>query len=444
MAHEIQLSQENLPSQIRRNIKGGLLIGLVLAAWKFKGSYQDILRSASIDVTRIRGQEPSEITITVHSSSKQYHIFTNPRIRFLVAFLRYFKNYPLFLASFTVIFKAFIHSKGLLHSNGITLNLSHNKYRIALFTAFLSYLHQRTFDCFTWNWALFLLIRSLYSLSRLLVPSDLQPATASTYPIVHSVLGLCLAFHCKYVPSKWWNMVEQCVGEKKQRWLFMLGNHHHGILPPCAVAVHERDEDGHFECSCLRSFFRDNARRSVSILIFFGKFYAFTTLLGTQRLIDAAKNRTLGSLLLLKMQHVLGSFGFFMIGVAVAGRVPCALKWMLWRMEGGRYGDVAVNSKAAMLSACAVLGRVSILCEAESRRTDVALSCVWNVTQQMIRMGCGLESEDNARYHRVLGSNQFTSILFAVNMWITMMVYCSDRKYVKNMERTIIAKYLMG
>ena len=93
MAHEIQLSQENLPSQIRRNIKGGLLIGLVLAAWKFKGSYQDILRSASIDVTRIRGQEPSEITITVHSSSKQYHIFTNPRIRFLVAFLRYFKNY---------------------------------------------------------------------------------------------------------------------------------------------------------------------------------------------------------------------------------------------------------------------------------------------------------------------------------------------------------------
>ena len=213
MARIIKLSQEDLPSQIRRNIKGGLLIGLVLAAWKFKGSYQDILRSASIDMTRIRGEEPSEITITVQSSSrdsihsKQYHIFRNPRLRFLIAFLRYFKNYPLFLASFTVLFKAFIHSKGLLHSNNLTLNLRENRYRIALFTAILSYVSQRAFDCFTWNWALFLLIRSLYSLCRLLIPTDLQPSTLNTYPIIHSILGLCLAFQCKYVPSKWWNMV---------------------------------------------------------------------------------------------------------------------------------------------------------------------------------------------------------------------------------------------
>ena len=149
------------------------------------------------------------------------------------------------------------------------------------------------------------------------------------------------------------------------------------------------------------------------------------------------------------MQQVLGSFGFFMIGVAVAGRVPCALKYIMWKIERlitgkeVKYEYVPTNSKAAMLSACVVLGKLSILCEAESRRTDVALSCVWNVTQQMIRMCCGLESEDNARYHWILGSNQFTSILFAVNMWITMMVYCSNPKCLKNMERTIISKYLM-
>eukprot|EP01083_Nonionella_stella_P024217 66936_1 len=456
----ISSSPHALSLEIKRNFKGGLLIGGILAVWKFKGSYQDIIESASRDYKKISNKSfPSlKIEFTVspsltgsHKSKSSYHLFTNPKTKLLFAFVRYFKNFPLFLTSFTIIFKCLIRSKVFIRSNDSMLRLSTHKYQIAVLTFILSYFCQTAFECFSWHWALFLLIRSTYSLCKYLIPHDLQPRVVDIYPLIHGILGLCLAFKCKYVHSKWWKLVEKCVGEKKSSWYHMLGNHHHGLLPPCTVVVHERKPNGQLQMSCCKSFMRDNIKRAVSVFIFFAKFYALTTLLSATRManiktMQKGSIRKVLSLLWRKTKHCVGSFGFFMIGVAITGRVPCFYKWCMWKASGksaNEYNTITGNNKTVLLLACVVLGKLSILCEAESRRVDVALSCVWNITQQWIRMCCNLESDDDAKYHQVLGSNAFTSFLFALSMAIAMYVYCGDPRCLKTMERNIITKYLM-
>eukprot|EP01084_Bolivina_argentea_P272065 463123_1 len=149
--------KQDVSLQIKRNIKAGLLIGFVLAGWKFKGLYQDIIGSAFRDYKKILKQSPPEITITITSSTQStYKLFKNQKISAIVAFFRYFKNFPLFLTSFTIIFKYIIHSK-IFTSNIIdsTILLSKNKYQLSLLTFIISYFCQHTFNCFTWNWALF-------------------------------------------------------------------------------------------------------------------------------------------------------------------------------------------------------------------------------------------------------------------------------------------------
>lgn len=444
------LTEKDISGQIKRNVKAGLLIGGILAAWKFKGLYQDILQSVTRDYAKIQKIINKKYSPKIADSilqSEDNKLSSKPRLHSILSFLRYFKNFPLFLACFTIIFKYIINARIFQDVDGNNIRLFAHRYKIAGITFILSYFCQRTFHCFTWNWALFLLVRSLYSLSKLLTPKDLQPNIIDTYPFIHGLLGLCLAYNCKYVPSKWWNLVERCVDERKDRWYYMLGNHNHGILPSCISVVHERKDNGDLEISCLKSFFVDNIKRSKPIFIFFAKFYLLTTLLNIKGVIKQIQDGKIKDIISKKLlRNICGSFGFFMIGVAVAGRVPCFYKWLIWKLQGDEsksYDTVSGNNKAALLWACALLGRWSILCEVESRRIDVALSCIWNISQQLIRMGCNLESDDNGKYHQLLRSNKFTSMLFAINMWITMFVYCCDASCLKGMERGIINNYLM-
>ena len=441
-----KLIERNIALQIKRNIKAGLIIGAILAGWKFKGLYQDIVESATSDYKKIQKiiRKPKH---NLSIKSKTYKLVNNPKLRLLFAFLRYFKNFPLFLASFTIIFKYMIHSKIFEDkSSQNKINLSIHKYKVAGITFILSYFCQYSFHCFTWNWSLFLLIRSIFSFFKLLIPKDIQPNIIDIYPFIHGMLGLCLAFNCKYVPSKWWILVEKCVNERKDRWYYMLGNHNHSILPPCTSLVHQPKNNGHLEISCLKSFFIDNIKRSKPIFIFFTKFYLLTTLLNVKGVIKQIKRGNVKHFIFKKLlRNIFGSFGFFMIGVAIAGRIPCFYKWIIFKVlnDNIEYNQISCNNKACLIFICMILGRLSILCEVKSRRIDVALSCIWNVLQQIIRMACNLESDDNGKYHPLLRSNKFTSMLFAVNMWITMFVYCSDSSCLKGMERSIIDNYLI-
>eukprot|EP01083_Nonionella_stella_P229440 812099_1 len=402
-------------------MEAGLIIAVMMTGWKFQSIYQNIANAVYKDFKKASTYY-IETSYRLHQYSASFHksrffsaltrILAHPRIQISIALFQYFIRFPLFVAWLRIMLKtiaAFICKR--------------NKFAAIILTFIASFICQLKFQVFHWKWILFLLIRSVYSLLRLLVPNDLQPPVQYTYAVIHAICGMMLTWHYAYVPHKWWSLFENCLNEERTSALYMF-SHNHRISTPCKL-LHYHSKD-----RCLKAFVSDNVRRVPHILMFFGQFYTITTLLNVPKWIKAIRKRQLNTFFVSLIKDLLGSSAFFLV-TAFSFRLPC-----LFTVNG----KTCIN-KAMFVSINILLGYVAILCESKSRRLMVALSCVWNISQQLIRMMFNLKTQDNEKYHKTLSSNKFGAFLFGINMMVIMFVYHSNPKAVKSMERRIITKY---
>ena len=419
-----------LSKEIVGTAEAGILIAVVMTGWKFQSIYQDIVRSAYKDFRKASSYY-IDTSYRLHSAAVRRSKFSKSRInsaitRFLaqpqvqicIALFQYFIRFPLFVGSLRIFLK-FI---GTISDNENQRKIVSLIKFIAIFIA--SFMCQYRYKVLHWRWILFLLIRSIYSLFKLLIPNDLQPNIIYIYPIIHGLVCIMLTKFYEYVPSKWWVLFENCLNENRMRCNHMYNHHHSGLSPPCNI-IHDYRND-----ACFKAFIMDMLRKIPYIFAFFARFYAVTTIINVSKWLNALKNKTFGMFLLRIFKDLIGSFGFFWIS-SVGYKLPCLFRSI---------GMFRIN-QALFMSINIMLGYLCILCESKQRRLMVALSCIWNILQVMIRYGLDLKSDDNARYHKILSSDKFSSFLFSLNMTIIMFVYNSNPKCVKSMERMIIRKY---
>lgn len=104
----------------------------------------------------------------------------------------YFLQYPVFLTTFTVLFKGLTRlGREFAGYRGLTRE-GHRKFTrrvIVSSGAFLSaFCAQRVAPIFNWTWALYAFLRSFLGLLRLYIPDDLQPEAAEVYGLIHATL----------------------------------------------------------------------------------------------------------------------------------------------------------------------------------------------------------------------------------------------------------------
>lgn len=174
--------------------------------------------------------------------------------RFKREWIIYLMKYPLFLVSFTFLYKSLnqigrklIGNQGLLKNGERTIQ---RKFAIASSAFLCGYIAQLMSPVFSWNWALYAFLRSILGLLRLLVPKDLHPRSVNVYSIVHGFLPIFICFHTRSMPKSFYAFFKASLDENRSRYCDMF-SHSHGILPPCSRILHSEHE------SCLKSFVYD-------------------------------------------------------------------------------------------------------------------------------------------------------------------------------------------
>eukprot|EP01084_Bolivina_argentea_P124190 220065_1 len=198
--------------------------------------------------------------------------------KFKREWIQYFMKYPLFLATFTLLYKTLIkigrHISGVHGINRQTgQRLFGRKLAVTISSFFCGYIAQLTSPVFSWNWALYALLRSLLGILRLTIPSDLSPKPADIYALIHGILPWLITYNVSYMPLSYLNFFKSCLDEKQFPYQAMY-EHNHGILPPCRLTTHV------FDNSCLKTHWKDGIYRFKICLIFYIKFYILTSLLG--------------------------------------------------------------------------------------------------------------------------------------------------------------------
>ena len=108
-----------------------------------------------------------------------------------------------------------------------------------------------------------------------------------------------------------------------------------------------------------------------------------------------------------------------------------------------KYAYLIDRNIGSCLLLTAICGRYNVLAEPKGRHSEIVISLMWYETVHLLRRTCGLETNDDDRYHWLLGANSFASLLLATAVFVNVYVYCRDASYLKSMERRLIAKYLI-
>ena len=222
----------------------------------------------------------------------------------------------------------------------------------------------------------------------------------------------------------------------------------------CSIGFHEHQN----ELNCTKAMLKDaifiKLPRCAS---FFMKLHFVAALLGGQKFIRDVRN-TPHEFLWKLIKNTMQSCGYWVIGVHVCIRI-CSCFSRLWlrrfyhimdkimgteiKSANTKYEVYNEKNVYLLLLITGIIGRFNVLSEAKGRRGDMTLSLLWYMAVQLIRRQCGLETDDDDKYHWLLGSKGFVSLVLSLAVGINVWVYCKDAKYLKSMERTIIQKYLI-
>ena len=154
---------------------------------------------------------------------------------------------------------------------------------ISLTSLFCGYVAQRISPLLSWSLSLYIFLRSILSMWRLVIPLKYQFETKYVYSIIHGSLPYFITYNVQFLTSSYAHFFMAVLDQKWLTWdaMYSIGgqrpNHHHGILSPCKRCIHETHEE-----SCLKAFVRDGIRQykvslrrhiCLSIIISFDMFF---------------------------------------------------------------------------------------------------------------------------------------------------------------------------
>merc|ERR1712130_242356 len=140
----------------------------------------------------------------------------------------------------------------------------------------------------------------------------------------------------------------------------------------------------------------------------------------------------------------LRSSAYWAIGVHLAVRTCSCFNRMFVKKLSKIFEYVNEQNIYLKLLITSIVGRYTVLAEPKGRQIEIVLSLIWYQMVHIFRMRCKLETNDDDKYHWLLGSNSFVSILLSLAFGINMYVFCRDAKYLKSMERNLISKFLIS
>eukprot|EP01083_Nonionella_stella_P024732 68188_1 len=403
-AHAARLAEKGLRIATLRNGGVGFLIGSVLLAIRFHKAIK---------------------------SEKSWNRFKSEWIQYLMKF-------PLFLATFTLLYKLLIKIgrricpiAGIHRKTG--QRLLGRKVAISISSFFCGYIAQMTSPVFSWSWALYALLRSMLGMTRLLIPSDLIPNPADFYFIIHGILPYLITYNISHVSLSYYNFFRECLDVKPLRYHYMY-EHNHGILPDCKYITHVFDRQ-----SCLQTHIKDGIYRFKMLLQFYVKFYLLTSMFGGIR---SLFRHPLGRIYKLLSQTVRSSL-FMLFAFHFPSRIHCLYRYLLtayhrrWRKDA--FTVVACNQMMIMLVVSAVFGTASLRFEvSQNKRSDIALFSIWRLVEVYIRKLRKLQTYDKDYDDPILGNRNVPAVLFGTAWALCVYVHLTDSKKLKALERSVV------
>mmetsp|Transcript_50284 Transcript_50284/g.80072 ORF Transcript_50284/g.80072 Transcript_50284/m.80072 type:complete len:421 (+) Transcript_50284:27-1289(+) len=366
--------------------------------------------------------------------------------KFKSEWTRYLMKYPLFLATFTLLYKTLIKLgrqlsgyRGLHKRTGE--RLFGRKLCITIGAFLCGYTAQRVSPIFSWNWALYALLRSLLGIFRLITPADLSPNPADVYFLIHGCLPWLITYNIDTVPHSYVNFFKSCLDEKQAPYIAQYACHNHGVLPNCADTVHL------FDASCLKAHIKDGLYRFRICLLFYLKFYVLTSLLGGLKFLKNLFIRKPVATLSKLLNQSVRSCLFLFLSFHFPSRIHCLWRYVLTQYhrvyKHDKYAMIACNQMWIMLVVSAIFGTLCLRFEqSSSKQSDIALFSIWRLIEQFIRKCCHLHTHDRDDTHPVLGNANLPAILFGVSIALTVYVQLTDSTQLKSLERSIISVFL--
>ena len=154
----------------------------------------------------------------------------------------YLLKYPVFFGSFNLLNGL---SYKIIKSSLISNATNHNFQNIVSSILF----GLNGFICqyyispiFNWNWSLYLLIRSNFSLIKYILPSKIikQIQAKHVHFFTLGALPYMLGYFNKYSHKSFINIICNILDESQSRYFNMYGCHKAGTLPPCYRVVHKQ------------------------------------------------------------------------------------------------------------------------------------------------------------------------------------------------------------
>ena len=444
--------------QSARNTQYACLFGLIFTLWKFRRQIFNLFHQRQ----KIHQNEPMPAKYEPRP----------PDPSLSMEMLSYFIKFPLFIASFSLFFKKLIRMNYI--SSNLQINVSSlpiQKYSISFMSFLLAYFIQQNASIFHWKWALLLLIRALYSLIRMNLNINIQDGNNNNISNILKVITnsisiehvnaftFCLQCilaqqYSSYMPSgliSTYNSVNPT--NYSQPKYISVYQHHHKQLPSCcSTASFHQCEDTD---SCIDALWKDAIYiKMTPSFKFFLKLHTIASMLNIKQFFKLIRNDPM-SLSKKIMINAIRSCCYWFIGTHIGIRYcSCFSKKILsvfhgifsklMNLRNNGFEYVSDRNLWINILGTAIIGRYTILFETVGRRTEMTLVLIWYSLVQMIRMQCGLETYDRDKYHWLLNSKGFVSLMLASCVAINMYVYCNDMKYLKTVERALIHNFLIN
>jgi len=373
--------------------------------------------------------------------------------------LSYGIKFPLFIAGFSIIFKKLIRMNYISSALDVNmLTLPEQKHSIALMSFLLAYSMQKNVGIFHWKWSLLLLIRSLYSLVRLIIPKEYHVFNSQDQHTLLAPLMGCvfIGMYPESLPQSIKSTYAACYGFTQSKWVNNFSNHSRSLPSCCSTESFHEEIAGRREPNCFKAYWKDAfyvvCPHSFK---FFMKLHFVAALLGGARFVKDIRSAP-HTVALRIVRNALKSTLYWAFGVHAAVRCcTCFNRKFVRKLYEvmDRVMSTRVNEKYAYFNEknlgslflmTAICGRLCVLAEPAGRRSEIVISLMWYEMVHIFRRRCGLETNDDDRYHWLLGETSFASILLATAVFVNMYVYCRDASYLKSMERRLIAKYLIA
>ena len=409
-----------------RNAKYALIAGLLIGILKYRSKLIKLMKS-----------KKKNDRIKIETTIKHFMI--------------YCLRFPVYVILFSILFKKMMRMNLMGTNANIDFNnISFHKYSISFMAFLLAHFMEQQISLFHWKWILYLLIRSLYSLIRLNTnnyfpelynSNQLNDWLNILHTIFWTLMGcLGIIYYSASLPYSIINTYQSIVEFDAMKFHRLTGCHHHKyLIPNCKNIIHFNSNH-----SCFKAYIMDSIAQIPKCSKFFIKLHLFSQILSKGTNVYKKPIKALKSVI----KNTIRSNLYWIVGVFGCQRIcTCFSKHILAAIlnpTNNKYKTFSKENLYLNMLIVSIIGYHAIKFEPKSRGIEITLSLIWYCSMQFIRILAKLETNDNDKYHYILGSSQFTGILFGLTIAINIYVYCKNPKFLKSLEATVIHKYLMN